>query len=558
MSSSYMTADVYHMLQNENFTNVKSSKYLNQFDRINGKDAKEMLRPTRETEEILNDPRMSQWMKLNGMDTSPALMEQMIYNNTVPNVRKITQSDPTTTNGTMIRMKKYVGNDIDWREKNGVEREVFVKPEETRLNLPVASSGKGTLNDNVSSSRTFYQDNASKYMNNYQEVDRIHVGRGINADSGSFMNLNYSMDAKVLLRDYNPGVQKQVILYDENQNNLDMGSLKKFGNIDERGEYLHKKTIEQPVETKQLEKFTSELLQNSVAPRTLKSLLDERNSTEYERNPSDTFEYDQSTLNTPVPKLIQGLPRDQMVTQTKPFKTIESVNEHAQKGMSLKQMISRMDSEYISHPHRGVNTSLQNETVLSKKSNDLTRNTPENTLWSRKLSSDANAFVPLKSHGGGQPKTSSASSSTLTQDTRNVVFTIEPTREKNYGHSEEKRKDTIYNTKKHETMETNLSNHGKKITGSIQPNEYNDTNERSQRNRPVVSLENEGVRTKHAFIQSGSEITSNKFARNQDTIDMTIEHKRNIKKMTANPSQNLPGSNTRAPKKTNVFNIQLI
>jgi hypothetical protein len=551
-----MTADVYHTLfDNDQINKSKftSKKLLNQFDQISGKDAKEMLNPANETETILKDPRMTQWMIQNGMDTSPAMMEQMIYNNTVPNIRKITQSDPTNTSGT--RLKKYIGSDIDWQDSTTrrMERSDFINPEETRLPQSVGSSGKGTIPaENSTNTRKFYEQNASKYLNNYQETDRIHVGRGIHADSGSTMNLNYSLGADVLLRNYNPGLQRQIVEYSPNYNNIDLSNLKS-NTLDSRGEYMHK-SREQRIESTQLEKFSSELLQNSVAPRTLKSILSENNFTENGRDLSDVLEYNQKFLSTPTPKLIQGTPRDSISTHDTSDKTIENKQNNIIKGMSLKQMISRVDSEYIQHPERSknMNTTIMIESGIRKKSNDLVRNNAENTLYPRKLSSDVNAFVPLKSHGGGQPKTQSMS--TLTQDTKNI-FTIEPTREKNYGHAYEIQK-TEHNIKR-EINNGEISQHGKKIMQS-EPSisDYLSTNERSKRNRPIISIENEGVRVKHAK-ESGNqnaEITSNKFARKTDIVTQVST---GITR-TNQPANDLPGENTRSKKKATIYNVMLI
>lgn len=219
--------EIFNMLKsNNNFgkniqKNIKQkdTHLLNVYDRINKNQAMDIIGGTAlsssEVSNVLNDPRMRKWMQDNNMDTSPASMESYIENRMLPNVRKITQNDPTETSN--IRMKQFIGEDTTWRPKNAVEKNLFVTPEETKSPEAIRQSGKSlaTYDTLHSYEEKFYQNNISQRMNGIQPEQTVNVQNRTNSHYGGVTQEQLSK--------YDPGQTRTQTLYQDNSN-LDMSS----------------------------------------------------------------------------------------------------------------------------------------------------------------------------------------------------------------------------------------------------------------------------------------------------------------------------------------------
>jgi hypothetical protein len=419
MSSSFMNAqtfqakndseDVMKMMESNNTFSKEirknvikknaSANLMNKYDQISQEQAMEILNggmTEDETRRIVNDPRMKLWMMKNDIDISPANLDRFIQNRMVPNVRKITQSDPTTTSN--ITMKKYVGDDIQWRPKDASEKSNYATPEETRLPQHVTQSGKGMQIKQTSEIQNeYYRHLASKNLNNFQPIEKVQVGRATRV-GGHYGHVDQNELAR-----YDPGQQRVQSEYRDNtiDVNATKPTLKDLAMP--RGEIVKQENFEA---RKHLE--VDDFLQYSNAQRNLRDILQEFHTSDYTHVQAEPLMYDSSVFQTQQPLLIQGESRDLVDTHDLNLRTViqELPNNF---GVQYKQTVDTVNpGERTKNERKGLpDDSLMNRNIV--KNYSLTAalqqfNDPQKitNLPRQDLSEDA--WVPRQTHGGRLPK----------------------------------------------------------------------------------------------------------------------------------------------------------
>ncbi len=383
-------------LRQQKITKNASQNLLNKYDSITQEQAMEILgggMTEDETRRIVNDPRMKLWMIKNNVDISPANLDRFIQNRMVPNVRKITQSDPTSTSN--ITMKKYVGDDIQWRPKNASEKSNYAAPEETRLPQHVAQSGKGMIDSVTDVSNEYYRQYASKNLNNFQPIEKIQVGKA------TFVGGHYGhVDQKELAR-YDPGQQRTQSEFRDN-NNIDTSKTKPttadlaapVGEIIKQENFEARKHIEygDPSNTK-------------VAQRNLFEILKEFQvmNTHIQDEP---LMYDAKQLSTKNPDLLLGVKRDTLDTHDLNLRSVIR-DLPSNFGVNYKQTTDSLDIGDRTRNERNTgNDSLQNQNILKNYSITSALQQfadPKKITNVPRQDLSENAYVPRQSHGGRLP-----------------------------------------------------------------------------------------------------------------------------------------------------------
>lgn len=417
MSSSFMNAqtfqakndseDVMKMMESNNtfskdINNVikknASANLMNKYDQISQEQAMEILNggmTEDETRRIVNDPRMKLWMIKNNIDISPANLDRFIQNRMVPNVRKITQSDPTSTSN--ITMKKYVGDDIQWRPKNASEKSNYATPEETRLPQHVTQSGKGMQIKQTSEIQNeYYRHLASKNLNNFQPIEKVQVGRATRV-GGHYGHVDQNDLAR-----YDPGQQRVQSEYRDNM--IDVGTTKPTLQdlAMPRGEVVKQENFEA---RKHLE--VDDFLEYSNAPRNLRDILQEFHSSEHTHKQADPLMYDSTFFQTKQPVMIQGEARDLVDTHDLNLRSVIR-DLPSNFGVAYRQNLINDEriGEHTKDERKNGNDSLANRNILKDYSltSALQQFADPQKITNLPRQQIVDAWVPRQSHGGRLPK----------------------------------------------------------------------------------------------------------------------------------------------------------
>lgn len=382
-------------IRNQKITKNASKNLLNKYDSISQEQAMEILgggMTEDETRSIVNDPRMKLWMIKNNVDISPANLDRFIQNRMVPNVRKITQSDATATSN--ITMKKYVGDDIQWRPKNASEKSNYVTPEETRLPQHVAHSGKGIIDSVTDVSNEYYRQYASKNLNNFQPIEKVQVGKA------TFVGGHYGhVDQKELAR-YDPGQQRTQSEFRDNMINVsstrptlqDLAA--PSGDIIKQENFEARKHIEynDPSKTK-------------VAQRNLFEILKEFQVTNTHIQAAPLM-YDESQLSTKNPDLLLGVKRDTLDTHDLNLRSVIR-DLPSNFGVNYKQTTDSLDiGDRTRNERLTGNDSIQNQNILKNYSITSALQQfadPKKITNIPRQDLSEYAYVPRQSHGGRLP-----------------------------------------------------------------------------------------------------------------------------------------------------------
>lgn len=367
-----------------------SEAVTNHFDQISKQDALDMLSgkmTEAETKLLLTDPRMSQWMKQNQIDTSTFDIDRMIHNRMVPNIRKITQN----SNGHGAILAKHTGADIAWQPKKTVEKTAFASPEETRLPHMIGQNGKGTVPNASGPGADYYSSMIGKNLNNVSPIEKIVVGKGIGADSGSSMNLHYGSAMRAdMLRD--PGEQRSISLY-KSLDNMDTSKTRPMP--DQLASMPAPQSVlpankDARIEAGNISKFTSKDWTETVAPRNLFDIL-QTNQFELERTLYNPLVHDPAQLE------LKHADWDGR-TQTRPVENTHSTDnkpkefERSNHGRSLKSAIDQMQSDYVFHPEADPMRSAHEIRINSERRfapRVEAMQTGDRTHDARKVASDA-------------------------------------------------------------------------------------------------------------------------------------------------------------------------
>ncbi len=385
-------------LRQKKITKNASANLLNKYDQITQEQAMEILgggMTENETRRIVNDPRMKLWMVKNNIDISPANLDRFIQNRMVPNVRKITQTDPTKTSN--IAMKKYVGDDIQWRPKNASEKSNYATPEETRLPQHVTQSGKGMQIKQTSEVQNeYYRQLASKNLNNFQPIEKVQVGKA------TFVGGHYGhVDQNDLAR-YDPGQQRTQSEYRDNYVDVNSTRPSLQDLAMPRGDIVKQENFEA---RKHLE--IDSFLDQPNATRSLREILKEFHSSEHTHIQADPLMYDASFLQTKQPVLIQGERRDLVDTHDLNLRSVIR-DLPSNFGVSYSQTVNTVNpGERTKDERKTGNDSLINRNIV--KNYSLTTALQQfadpqkiTNLPRQDISEDA--YVVRQSHGGRLPK----------------------------------------------------------------------------------------------------------------------------------------------------------
>lgn len=333
------------------------------FDTISKEDALTVLKggmTESETRAVMNDPRMSMYMKEQNMDMSQATMDRFVQNRMVPNVKKYTQPDVKSSN---MRMHKMNGTDIDWRPKEAVEQSKFASPEETRLQHPVSSSGRSHAASATETARSYYATYASNKMNGVKPTEQIIVGRGTSAGiegtkgsddmkkDMSSMNLHYGGVSQKELARYDPGAQKNPTVHKSVTFNMN----KAYPTQKEIAGNPQSIYIRSPEEDErsvlQMEKFTSSEYTSIQAERNPTHNVLNQISSVNEREKDSALETDSRALQMKYPELdiIHERQASQLDSHDTTLKTVEINAEKANHGRSFKSMLEQLEQYYTAH-----------------------------------------------------------------------------------------------------------------------------------------------------------------------------------------------------------------
>ncbi len=256
------------------------------------------------TKNILTDPRMTQWMKNAGYDTSPESLERFIQNDMVPNVRKITQPEINST--TNIRMQQFVGHDINFKVKGdegGVENSKLRNIEETRLRDSVSTNGKQTQALESEITGRYYQSYIGNKIQGVSPVEKIQAGRGIDKDGNTTDANSYYVtpDFKEIYKNYNPGEQRQIVRLNDTTS-LDMNlntTLPSNSDLianSRPGEYVLRED-----KTADYTKIQQETFTNTLIPSSNFTILEDRKgNNQFTNVQNEDLEYAARNVNFPL------------------------------------------------------------------------------------------------------------------------------------------------------------------------------------------------------------------------------------------------------------------
>jgi len=402
-----------------------SEAVTNHFDKISKQDAMDMLggkMTEAETKMLLTDPRMTQWMKENQLGTTTFDLDRMIQNRMVPNIRKITQN----SNGHGAILAKHTGADIAWQPKRAVEKTSFATPEETKLPHMIGQNGKGTVPNAAGPGADYYSSMIGKNLNNVSPIEKIVVGKGIAADSGSSMNLHYGSALRPdMLRD--PGEQRSINLY-KSIDNMDTSKTRPMP--DQLASVSAPETVlpmnkDARIETGNMQKFTSKDWTETVVQRNLFDIL-QTNQFELERSLYNPLVHDATQLN------LKHADWDGR-TQTRPVENTHTTENKSKEfernnhGRSLKSAIDQMSTEFIRHPEADPMRSAHEIRINSERKfapRVEAIQTGDRTHDPRKVASDAD--VQNRNSGNVQYYSLTTALEQIKQDMSAQMTKVEP------------------------------------------------------------------------------------------------------------------------------------
>jgi hypothetical protein len=515
-----------------------SANLMNKYDQITQEQAMEILgggMTEDETRRIVNDPRMKLWMIKNNIDISPANLDRFIQNRMVPNVRKITQSDPTKTSN--ITMKKYVGDDIQWRPKNASEKSNYATPEETRLPQYVTQSGKGMQMKQTSEVQNeYYRALASKNLNNFQPIEKIQVGRATRV-GGHYGHVDQNELAR-----YDPGQQRTQSEFRDNTIDVNSTRPSLQDLAMPRGEIVKQENFEA---RKHLQ--IDDFLEGSNAQRNLRDIIQEFQTSEYTHTQAEPLMYDSSFLQTKQPIMIQGTQRDLVDTHDL---NLRSVIRDLPKnfGVQYKQTVDTVNpGERTKDERKGLpEDSISNRNIV--KNYSLTTALQQfadpqkiTNLPRQDLSEDA--WIPRQSHGGRLPKHENEFNNTRPEDS--IIY------ENTGGHAVRFQMNDINSTRtqfdttrdsRNYTQESTYKTPGKSFKQNTDAFSVLNTNQKSS-TRPVYentfngSTQNSHGRpvTSDSIVQSSRRLIDDMPIK----IDITTKEQRNKQKNFVPTSENI-------------------